>query len=420
MARNSSAIHNALELVKSYLFDPQYFWTLATLAVIVDGVLTGFIIKFIPYTEIDWETYMVQTELYIKGQYNYTLITGPTGPLVYPAGHVRIHEFLYNFTDAGRNVRRVQHIYGILYILILIITCAVYRKAGNVPNWIVMLLPLSKRLHSIFVLRLFNDCWAVFLMTLAVLALEHGLDDTAILFYSAALSVKMSILLHLPGILVVTFRRGGLASTLRYLFTIVAVQALLASPFLSEDSWSYLKGAFDLGRVFLYKWTVNWRFVDEATFLSPTFALSLLVGHLSVLLAFGLFRWCKPDGNVWKILSRGLRRPLQPAGLTPTTPDYIVTVLFTSNLIGIIFARSLHYQFYSWYAMQVPFLAWRTRYPFPIKLTLLMAIEYAWNIYPSTNLSSGVLLAGNSLLLVGVWFGFPNGKHTQTLSTERS
>jgi len=34
-------------------------------------------------TEIDWETYMVHTELYIKGQYNYTLITGPTGPLVY-------------------------------------------------------------------------------------------------------------------------------------------------------------------------------------------------------------------------------------------------------------------------------------------------------------------------------------------------
>ena len=138
---------------------------------------------------------------------------------------------------------------------------------------------------------------------------------------SAALSVKMSILLHLPGLLVVTFRRRGLASTLRYLFTIIAVQALLASPFLSEDSWSYLKGAFDLGRVFLYKWTVNWRFVDEATFLSPTFALSLLVGHLSVLLAFGMFRWCKPDGNFWKILSRGLRRPLQPAGLAPTTPD---------------------------------------------------------------------------------------------------
>jgi len=45
----------------------------------------------------------------------------------------------------------------------------------------------------------------------------------------------------------------------------------------------------------------------------------------------------------------------------------VATILFTSNLIGIIFARSLHYQFYSWYAQQIPFLAWRTRYPWPLK-----------------------------------------------------
>lgn len=43
------------------------------------------------------------------------------------------------------------------------------------------------------------------------------------------------------------------------------------------------------------------------------------------------------------------------------------TLLFTSNLIGILFARSLHYQFYSWYAMQRPFLVWRTRYPVIVK-----------------------------------------------------
>lgn len=138
---------------------------------------------------------------------------------------------------------------------------------------------------------------------------------------SGALSVKMSILLYLPGLLVIVFKRKGLATTLRHLFTIIAIQALLASAFLSEDPWSYLKGAFDLGRVFLYKWTVNWRFIDEPAFLSPTFALTLLVGHVSVLVSFGLFKWCKLDGSVWKVLDRGLRRPLQPAGLAPVTAD---------------------------------------------------------------------------------------------------
>lgn len=33
-------------------------------------------------TEIDWETYMEQTALYIKGERNYARIEGPTGPLV--------------------------------------------------------------------------------------------------------------------------------------------------------------------------------------------------------------------------------------------------------------------------------------------------------------------------------------------------
>lgn len=52
----------------------------------------------------------------------------------------------------------------------------------------------------------------------------------------------------------------------------------------------------------------------------------------------------------------------------------VATVLFTSNLIGILFARSLHYQFYSWYAHQVPFLAWRTNYPVLVKCVFFFRV----------------------------------------------
>jgi len=38
-------------------------------------------------TEIDWETYMIQTKIFLHGQHNYSLITGPTGPLVYDIFH---------------------------------------------------------------------------------------------------------------------------------------------------------------------------------------------------------------------------------------------------------------------------------------------------------------------------------------------
>lgn len=193
----------------------------------------------------------------------------------------------------------------------------------------------------------------------------------------------MSILLYLPALLVIWFKRKGLASTLGYLITLLATQALFAIPFLREDPVAYARSAFDLGRVFMFKWTVNWRFLGEDTFLSPQLAMSLLVGHITVLVGFGLFKWCKPDGGVYRVLERGFRRPTLPAGLALVTPDCkpffimafyqanlstdIATVLFTSNLIGIIFARSLHYQFYSWYAQQLPFLLWRTRFPTPLK-----------------------------------------------------
>ncbi|KAG1827034.1 glycosyltransferase family 58 protein [Suillus subaureus] len=400
---------SVFKYVRLLFFNEQYFWITASLVVLGDAILTQLIMRFVPYTEIDWETYMVHIDLYLKGERNYVNITGPTGPLVYPAGHVYIHRLLHLITDSGRNVAQAQQIYGGLYVLSIALVCVIYKKA-KVPNWTLLLLPLSKRLHSIFVLRLFNDCWSLIFVQAAILAFQSAWDDVGILLFSLALSVKMSAILYLPGLLVILFKRHGLFATVRHMLVLACTQTLLARSFLIANTKSYMRNAFDLSRVFLYKWTVNWRFVDERTFLSPAWAKGLLLGHVTVLIAFGLFRWCRGDGGVARVLQRGLWRPGRPAGLAPVDPDYVVTVLTTSNLIGIIFARSLHYQFYSWYAQQLPLLTQRTRFPFIVQMALIGTIEYAWNVYPSTPLSSGLLLAANLVMLLGIWFGYPEGK----------
>lgn len=82
----------------------------------------------------------------------------------------------------------------------------------------------------------------------------------------------------------------------------VRIQILLAVPFLASPHRSaYLAQAFDLSRQFLYKWTVNFRFVPEEVFLDTRFGLSLLALHISLLVLFGSTRWTRlsQDSLAW-------------------------------------------------------------------------------------------------------------------------
>jgi alpha-1,3-mannosyltransferase len=119
----------------------------------------------------------------------------------------------------------------------------------------------------------------------------------------------------------------------------------------------------------------------------------------------------------------------------------IPLLLFTSNLIGITFARSLHYQFHSWYFHQIPFLlvmggAWNSVILGYVNFSPLVElkrdywdetlihravlwsmIEYGWATFPSTNLSSGLLFAAHIIMLGGLLFvNKPHGIQIQSLS----
>jgi hypothetical protein len=113
------------------------------------------------------------------------------------------------------------------------------------------LLALSKRIHSIFVLRLFNDCVAMALLYTAILLFVNKRWKFGCVFYSLAVSVKMNILLFSPGLLLLLIQgHSSLFGVFQCLSICAVIQLVLAVPFLRHAPVSYLRGAFDLGRVF--------------------------------------------------------------------------------------------------------------------------------------------------------------------------
>ena len=53
----------------------------------------------------------------------------------------------------------------------------------------------------------------------------------------------------------------GVPRALFQFFLIVLIQLFLGIPFLAKNAAGYLHRAYEFGRVFTYKWTVNFKFL---------------------------------------------------------------------------------------------------------------------------------------------------------------
>ena len=356
-------------LARERRYDAWYIFALLA----AETMLSVWIIRNISYTEIDWQAYMQEVRTwYDEAQYDYRQIRGDTGPLVYPAGFLYLFQALRALTD--EQVSAAQLVFVVFYVATQAIVLLMYQfpiaairkdwqtkstasssssssSSSSVPYihwiWVWRLamagLCLSKRLHSIFLLRLFNDGPTMLVLYLSMYLFARQQWNAGCVVFSLAVSLKMNVLLFAPGLLLL------LLQTSRYNLVTVAArlavgcalpQLLLGAPFLLRFPVSYLRKAFELDRVFFYQWTVNWKMLSPEFFVSKPWAVFLLACHLGTLAALAV-RWIQH-----------YRQSTEGRLSSPTTsplvlsPVYIIHTMLVSNFVGIVFARTLHYQFY--------------------------------------------------------------------------
>lgn len=291
---SSSSPPSPLSKWYHHLSEPQYDKLYINLLLTFELFLCLFILYKIPYTEIDWKAYMEEVTTYQQGERNYINIRGGTGPLVYPAGFVYLYSLLKYVTGATvettmESIFLAQCIFVGFYMINLWFVLKIYdivlkrqrdkvtltsnnnnnnnsnKVANTVWSWRICmsLLTLSKRIHSIFILRLFNDAPCMLLFYISLYLFIHHQFKKACLFFSLAVSIKMNVLLFAPGLLLVLLqwneRKCSFWGTVECLGICAIVQVIVGVEFLLTYPVSYLRKAFEFDRVFFYKWTVNWK-----------------------------------------------------------------------------------------------------------------------------------------------------------------
>lgn len=410
--RSSNSTNQYLDLLWKFYHDwalnptLDYVWML--LLLMGECILCYLIIGYVSYTEIDWIAYMEEVEMwYVEGEYNYRNIRGNTGPLVYPAGFLYLFALLRYWTNLGTNIRTAQYIFMIFYLLIQLCVLYIYQQtiqtlrdyypklkkvlqqqpqqepqqqqandaahSSSQSNrmklidqlchdiWMIriamMMICLSKRLHSIFILRLFNDGPTMLLFYISLVCFIRHYWNIGCVIFSLAVSIKMNVLLFAPGLLLLLLQISPNLPVviIRLLLCCALPQIILGLPFLLSYPESYIRKAFELDRVFFYKWTVNWKFLPESIFLSKQVSILLLLLHIVFLFICGR-RWLQ---STQRMMGKGIFLVNHNDDLSNKrllSAPYITSTLFVANFIGICFARSIHYQFYCWYFHSIPYL----------------------------------------------------------------
>jgi ALG3 protein len=298
---------------------PIYDYILIASLILLEGILSYIIVLKIPYTEIDYVAYMEQVTTFRDNhERDYYEIRGNTGPLVYPAGFLYIYSILKSVTgysthivegtksedtattNSNANVnaaaiRMTQYIFLFFYCTTQLFVFLIYytstirilqqqrqqqhrlqrqqtQRTPPTPTpsisrriWtyrlLLILLCGSKRIHSIYMLRLFNDGITMLFLYMSMYTFIQHYYNIACVLFSIAVSIKMNVLLFAPGLLLLLLHvSNDLNHCIRRIIVYCGIpQLVMGLPFLVHHPIHYIHKAFEFDRVFFYQWTVNWK-----------------------------------------------------------------------------------------------------------------------------------------------------------------
>lgn len=95
------------------------------------------------------------------------------------------------------------------------------------PPYIFPLLILSKRLHSLFLLRLFNDCFAILALFTAIYFYQRRIWTVGSVVYSFGVGIKMSVLLAAPAVGLILLQALPFNRAMNAVFLMAQIQVSL-------------------------------------------------------------------------------------------------------------------------------------------------------------------------------------------------
>ena len=160
----------------------------------------------------------------------------------------------------------------------------------------------------------------------------------------------MNILLFAPALFFILLLSSGVRKTIAYLSFCALVQLAVSAEFLVHAPLAYFGRAFELGRVFQYRWSVNWQFVSESVFLASNFHLMLLIAHITLLLTLAFASWFRRSGGLVRclreLLVSGRIAHLDTHGKTEFFKYFVfVKSLNTRNAIRTFYRKSRRHRF---------------------------------------------------------------------------